>query len=441
MDLPIAFPQNSKFQNLKKFQSSPVLYMEEAVEQFGAPVDLNLPMGDFVVTNSPKHAHQILVTQQEKYQKSKGYREIARVLGNGLLTADGEQWHKQRKALQPSFHKTDLRKLLPAVWKTGEAFLKDQSDSSSLDLSEEMGRLTLNVLLNSLINYQDEQLKEKMIADVVFSQEFITNRIRSPFKVPVWVPTKQNRKYHKMMKEVNGLIKKCIQERQQLDQDKFNDILTVLMQNHDADAEFIKIRDELMTFFIAGHETSALGLAWGFHMLAWHPEVQQKLYDEVRVIQKLEDIDLVNFSNVRYLQLTVKEILRKYPPIWNIVRMAKEDDKLDGYTISKGKQVMMNIYLIHNNGEYWDSPDNFNPERFEELSLKDKLQYMPFGAGPRFCIGNNFAIFEMMILLLQLVRAFELIPLTQKDTGFNPLLTLRPDQPLMVKLKARDTVS
>ncbi|GAA0894167.1 hypothetical protein GCM10009122_38470 [Fulvivirga kasyanovii] len=437
MDLPIAFPENSKFQNLKKFQGSPVLYMQEAVEKFGAPVDLNLPMGDFVVTNSPKHAHRILATHQDRYQKSKGYREIARVLGHGLLTADGEQWHQQRKALQPSFHKNDLRKLLPSVWNTGTSFIHGLQPNTTLDLSEEMGRLTLNVLLNSLINYQDEVLKEKMIADVVFSQEFITNRIRSPFKVPVWVPTKQNRRYHTMMKEVNDLIRKCVRDRQQAGQDKFNDILTVLMQHHDPDAEFMKIRDELMTFFIAGHETSALGLAWGFHMLAHHPEVQQKLYDEVKGIEKLEDIDLINFSNTEYLQLTVKEVLRRHPPIWNIVRMAREEDELDGYRIAKGKQVMLNIYLIHNNNEYWDAPESFNPERFKALSLKDKLQYMPFGAGPRFCIGNNFAIFEMMILMLQLVKAFELIPLTDKNVGFNPLLTLRPEQPLNVQLKAR----
>ena len=192
-----------------------------------------------------------------------------------------------------------------------------------------MGRLTLTVLLNSLINYQDEQLKEKMIADVVFSQEFITNRIRSPFKVPVWVPTKQNRKYHRMMKEVNELIRKCVHDRQQLDRDGYNDILTVLMQHHDTDSKFMKIRDELMTFFIAGHETSALGLSWGFHMLAHHPEIQQKLYDEVKEIDKLDDIDLLNFSNTEYLQLTIKEVLRRYPPIWNIVRMAKEDDELE----------------------------------------------------------------------------------------------------------------
>jgi len=437
MNLPKAFPDNSKFQNLKKFKASPVLYMEEAVEKYGAPVDLNLPMGEFVVINDPEHAHHVLNTNHQKYGKSKGYKEIARVLGEGLLTAEGDVWHENRKALQPSFHKTELRKLLPAVWNTGEAFISKQERDSVLSLDQSMGHLTLTVLLNSLINYQNEELKERMIANVVFSQEFIVNRIRTPFKVPVWIPVKENRKYHQMMKEVDGLIKKCVVERRQVNEEDVHDILSVLMDNHDADKDFQKIRDELMTFFIAGHETSALAMTWGLHLLAHHPGIQQKLYEEVADIKNLDDIDLMNFSNVQYLQLVVKEVLRIYPPIWNIVRMAKEDDQLGEFDLPKGKQVMTNIYLIHRNKEYWTEPEKFDPDRFKNPDFKHKLQYMPFGAGPRFCIGNNFALFEIMILMIQFVRSFELIPETDREIGYNPLLTLRPDRDVKLKLRKR----
>ncbi|MFA0961167.1 cytochrome P450 [Roseivirga sp. BDSF3-8] len=436
MKLPLAFPDNARFANLKKFQASPVDYMKEAVKSFGAPVDLNLPMGDFVLTDEPGHAHHVLNTAKDKYRKSKGYKEIARVLGNGLLTAEGEQWHSQRKALQPSFHKNELRALLPAIWDTGADFVKELQDSEHLALEKQMGYLTLTVLLNSLIHYQDEELKDRMISNIVFSQEFIVNRIRSPFKLPTWVPTRNHRRYHNMMRDVNAILHRCVQERKTTG-DAVQDILTVLMKQHDPDREFYRIRDELLTFFVAGHETSALALSWGLHLLAHHPDIQQRLYEEVKALDSLDKMDLMNFSNLDYLQLVVKEILRIYPPIWNIVRLATEDDELGGYHLPKGKQVMCNIYLLHHNAAYWDQPDVFNPERFRNLTPKHKLQYMPFGGGPRFCIGNNFALFEIMILLSQVVREWQVLPLSRLHPGFNPLLTLRPDEALQVQMVKR----
>lgn len=438
MDLPKAFPENSKFQNLKKFKPSPILYMQEAAEKYGSPVDLNLPMGKFVLVSDPEQAYHVLVKNHDKYQKSKGYREIARVLGNGLLTAEGEQWQNQRKALQPSFHKIELRKLVPAIWNTTEQYL-NTLDNNTLRLDSELSGLTLTILLNSLINLYDEDLVKKMSDHIMFGQDFIVNRIRSPFKWPVWVPTKENRHYHRMMQEANDLIQKSVTERKKANAEEIDDILKVLMSAYDVDAEFLKIRDELLTFLIAGHETSALGITWTLHLLAHHPEIQKKLHEEVQKINGIEDIDLMNFSNLSYTQKVIKESLRYYPPIWNIVRRATKEDEIGGYHIPSGKQLMLNIQLIHKNQNYWENPEIFDPERFSKSSneLKHKFQYIPFGAGSRFCIGNNFAIYEMIVLLVQFVRKFEIKPKTVKDIGFNPLLTLRPDQPVEVELIAR----
>lgn len=437
MKPPKAFPENSKFQNLKKFQVSPIEYMKEAASIYGSPVDLNLPIGKFALISDPAQAQHILANNHENYTKSNGYKQVALVLGNGLLTAEGEEWHRNRKMLQPSFHKKELRKLLPAVWKTGEQYLSGLIANQDLRLDTEMNGLTLTILLNSLIHSSDEEILTKMSDQVNFGQNFIVNRIRSPFKWPLWIPTKNHRRYHAMMKDSNVLIQRTIEERIEVGGKEIEDLLAVLLSNLDADKDFIQIRDEILTFLVAGHETSSLGMTWTLHLLAHHPDIQNRLFDEVENLGHLEDMDLMNFSNLKYTSQVIKESMRMYPPIWNIVRKAKAEDHIGGFEIEAGYQLMNSIYELHHHPEYWDKPEEFNPDRFETYDFKHKFQYIPFGGGPRFCIGNNFAIFEMTILLVQFVRKFQLEPLSPKEIGFNPLLTLRPGQVVNIRLKSR----
>ncbi|WP_421878999.1 cytochrome P450 [Marinoscillum sp.] len=436
-NLPKAFPGNFTFRNLKQFQQNPLQYMKEAVGECGSPVDLHLPMGDFVVLNDPEQFAEVFTKERTHYTKSRGYQEIAHVLGNGLLTAEGEEWHEQRRALQPSFHKNELRKLLPSVWETAEAYLHGMTDGQSLRLDTEMSGLTMTILLNSLIKYQDQQMVAKMSEHIVFGQDFIVNRIRSPFKWPLWLPTTTNRRYHRMMKEANDLIQVCVDERK-VDATSVEDLLSVLMDYYDPDEQFLEIRNQLLTFLVAGHETSAIAMTWTLHSLAHHPSIQDKVYQEVKGLRCLDDLDVMNFSNLTYTAQVIKESLRFYPPIWNIVRLVKKADEVGGVAIPAGKQVMLNIYLMHHNEHYWDNPDSFDPDRFQDYAaMKHKMQYLPFGGGGRFCIGNNFALYEIMILLVKFVQQYEIIPQSPKDVPFNPLLTLRPKDAVEVELRKR----
>lgn len=439
MHLPKAFPEKGKLKNLRSFQQDPLDYMERAVSLLGSPVDLNLPMGDFVIVNDPEQFATVFIREQEYYRKSKGYKEIALVLGNGLLTAEGEEWHEQRKALQPSFHQTALRKILPSVWETAETYVKGLSDTTTFRLDTEMSGLTMTILLNSLIRYQDEEMVTKMSEHILFGQDFIVNRIRTPLKWPVWVPTKTNRQYHRMMQEANDLIQRCVDERKAMPSQDINDLLSVLMSHYDPDEGFLEIRNQLLTFLVAGHETSAIAMIWTLHLLAHHPQIQQRLYEEVSHIDQLEDIDLMNFSGLDYTQQVIKESLRYYPPIWNIVRRAVKENEVGGCHIPVGKQLMLNIYLLHHNHNFWKDPEVFDPERFKKGNdtLKHKFQYLPFGGGGRFCIGNNFALYEIMILLIQFVRRYEILPKSERHPGFNPLLTLRPKSAVEVELVKR----
>lgn len=434
--LPKANPENSPFKNLKPFQKNPVAYMQSAVEAQGSPVDLNLPMGDFVVLNDPEQFAEVFAAERTHYTKSRGYKEIALVLGKGLLTAEGEEWHEQRKALQPSFHQKELRKLLPSIWETGARFTSKLCEEQVLRLDEEMSGLTMTILLNSLIKYQDEQMVTKMSEHILFGQDFIVDRIRSPFKWPVWVPTKTNKQYHRMMQEANDIIQGCVDNRK-LETEKVDDLLNVLMEFYDADEQFIDIRNQLLTLLVAGHETSAIAMTWTLHLLAHHPEIQERLYQEIKDIKSFEDMDVMNFSNTTYLQQVIKESLRYYPPIWNIVRLAQKDHQVGGVDIKAGKQLMLNIFLMHRNEAYWSDANVFNPDRFDKPEFKHKQQYLPFGGGGRFCIGNNFALYEIMILLIQFVRDFEILPNSPEFIDFNPLLTLRPKDAVNVTLKRR----
>lgn len=412
--------------------------MEKATKQVGSPADLHLPMGDFVLLNDPNQFSEVFLNEKEYYQKSRGYKEIAHVLGNGLLTAEGEEWHQQRKMLQPSFHKTELRKLLPAIWHTGEHYLESIQDGQSLRLDTEMSGLTMTVLMNSLIHYQNEALIRKMGQHIIFSQEFIVKRIRTPFKWPLWVPTKKNKGYHQMMRETNELIQEFVDSRM-VDQNKIEDILTVLMANYDPEKEFEQIRNQLLTLFIAGHETSAIALTWTLHLLGHYPKVQQQVYEEIKSIHTLEDIDLMNYARLEYTHRVIKESLRYYPPIWNVVRRAIKPHQVGGFDIPTGKQLMLNVYLLHRNEQHWEQPEVFDPERFtpEKMRAFHKFQYLPFGGGGRFCIGNNFAMYEILLLLIQFIRSFEIKPLSPEKVPFNPLLTLRPKTAIKVQLMKR----
>ncbi|MDW3195084.1 MAG: cytochrome P450 [Cytophagales bacterium] len=438
MSLPKAFPDQGIFKNLKIFQLDPIGYMEKAIRKGGSPVDLHLPMGDFVLLNDPNQFSEVFLNERENYQKSRGYKEIAHVLGNGLLTAEGEEWHLQRKMLQPSFHKTELRKLIPAIWHTGEHYLESIKNGQSLRLDTEMSGLTLTVLMNSLIHYQHEELIQKMGQHIVFSQEFIVNRIRTPFKWPLWIPTRDNKGYHQMMRETNELIQQCVDSRK-ADPNKIEDILTVLMEQYDPEREFVQIRNQLLTLLIAGHETSAIALTWTMHLLGHHPEIQRKVFEEVKKIQALADIDLMNYTGLEYTHKVIKESLRYYPPIWNVVRRAIKPHRVGGFEIQKGKQLMLNVYLLHRNEQYWERPEVFDPERFTHEKMREfhKFQYLPFGGGGRFCIGNNFAMYEILLLLTQFVRSFEIKSLSPEKVPFNPLLTLRPKETIEVKLIKR----
>lgn len=440
MDLPKAFPKNHSFKNLKTFRKDPLAYMQLAAKNHGTPVDLHLPMGDFVILDNADQFAEVFKDERTHYAKSRGYKEIALVLGNGLLTAEGETWRQQRKALQPSFHKNELRQLLPYIWDTGQGYVNALKGEEKIRLDTEMSGLTMTILLNSLIKYQDSRLVERMSQHIHFGQDFIVDRIRSPFKWPVWIPTATNRKYHHMMEEANELIQKCVDDRKAYPE-QVGDLLDVLMDTYHPDEQFSEIRNQLLTFLVAGHETSAIAMTWTLHSLAHHPEIQEKVYQEVKSLGTLSDLDVMDFSNTTYTQQVIKESLRYYPPIWNVVRRAIKDHEIAGHHIPKGKQLMLNIYLLHHNEKYWHNPDSFMPERFEKgHELSHKLQYMPFGGGGRFCIGNNFAIYEIMLLLIQFVRHYEFTPCTPKQVPFNPLLTLRPAIPVEVGLKPRGAV-
>ncbi len=435
MQPPKAFPSKNKFSNLRSFQKNALGYMDQAIKEQGSPVDLNLPMGDFVLVNDPDQFAKVFADERDFYRKSKGYREIALVLGNGLLTAEGEEWREQRRALQPSFHKSELRKLLPAIWQTGEDYIQSIKTGSTIRLDTEMSGLTMSILLNSLIKYQSDEMISKMSEHIMFGQDFIVNRIRSPFKWPVWIPTKTNRQYHRMMRDANDIIQTCVNDYR-VNTHKVEDLLTTLIEFYDPDEGFIEIRNQLLTFLVAGHETSAIAMTWTLHLLAHHPDIQQRLYEEVRGFGNLEDMDVMDYSGLEFTQQVIKESLRYYPPIWNIVRRAIKTHSLGDYDIKPGKQVMLNIYLMHHNHEYWNNPESYSPERFKPDSFKSlhNFQYLPFGGGNRFCIGNNFALYEILLLLVQFVRNFEILPRSAKTVPFNPLLTLRPKDPVEVKL-------
>lgn len=427
---------------LGEIQDDPLATLSRAAA-LGDLVELDVPWKRVWLVNSPALAEEVLITKQKRYGKiTRGYAVMRRLLlGNGLLTADGDFWLKQRRTAQPAFHRDRIKgfgeTMVALSEACADAWAPFADAGAAFDLHAEMMALTLRIatvtLLSKDVTHGEAAAVGTALTEVV---EQLIWRTTRPWSLPLVIPTPANRRFKDARDTLDAIVNAIIDER--LAGEQQADLLGMLIEARDPDTgegmSKQQLRDEVMTMFLAGHETTANALSWTFWLLARHPEIAAKVEAEVDTIAGRPTFEDV--PKLGYLSAVLKESLRLYPPAWLVARGALEDDVLGSQPIEKGTFVFVSPYLLHRREKDWHDADAFRPERWLEPSERHRLAYLPFIAGPRKCIGDTFALMEATLVIAVLLQRYRFVDAPNVVTP-DPVVTLRPKHGLPVRIARR----
>jgi len=416
----------------ERIRKNPIPFHKEFFDKFGDTFSLRIGRGKHVILSRDNDvALHILQQQQKSYQKSELQTKfISKYLGHGLLTVNGDFWLRQRRLIQPAFHKQQMNQLTGNMQQTILWELKDLPQDQAVALFPVMNQLAFNVVAKSLFRLSADDLKMDRLKVIISEvQEFLIKEIRTPYKAWWYKLSGQVKKHQHMALETDAIIREIIEQRLQSGS-KPGDLLDMLLDTRYEDTgepmATQQLIDEIKILFIAGHETTANALTFTLHLLGNHPEIQQKVFEEVTAIASQTPNVVEQLQQMTYTNAVINESMRLYPPAWITDRENIVDDTLLGYSIQKGTLIGVSFYELHRNPKYWENPERFNPERFLGAQRKQSMQYFyPFGAGPRMCIGMGFAMYEMGLALSYLVGKYY-IKSSSPTVQFNPLITLKP---------------
>lgn len=427
------------FGHYKLFKKDPLKLLLTASEECGDIFMLRVLTKKIYFINHPDLVEYILQTNYKNYTKTPN-TPLRIVVGNGIFTSDGEEWVKRRKLYQPSLNRSSVQSYTSDVVECTEQMLGEFSDRSKpINFSRQMTKLTISILSEALFSTNivlDTNLWEDMDTIMKWVGE---RRLRRPFFVPASWPTKKNNKFRGALKRLDQVIYQIIENKKQ---ESFgsNDLVSRFMNPEEDDQWEMspkELRDEVMSIFLAGHETSANVLSWTFYQLATHPEVQQKIFDEVNTLGE-KALTFKDLNSLQYTTQVLNETMRLFPPIWHFGRSNIQIDKIGGYTIPKRTYLRISPITIQRRQDYWKNPESFNPDRFAENKSKGQTPFthIPFGAGPRMCPGRNFAMMEMVLIVAMVVRKFKLSYKGEK-IEMAPLLTLRTNKDVLLDITIR----
>ncbi len=415
-------------------------------ERYGDFVKLDgLPGISWYLVARASAIEHILVTHQNRYRKPDVFNKtLGLLVGSGLIVNEGESWLKQRRLMQPAFHRERLSALANCMIESTKQLVEQWhklEDGSEVDIAAEMSNLTLTIAGKTLFGLDLRDKAELFGASLRQALGHVSKKMNNPFTYPEWLPTEENRKFKSARSNLYQVVDEIIATRRKAAGDR-GDLLSMLMAAQDetsgAQMSDTQLRDEVITLLVAGHDTVAAALAWLYYLVGCNTEVQEKLQAELQS-QVNETLTLEDLPKLSYTRLVIDEALRLYPPAWGQPREAIEDDQIDGYFVPKGRIIAVSQFLAQRHPDYWNEPLKFHPERFlaEDALAKErpKFAYFPFGGGSRMCIGNNFALMEAQIIVALISQTFTIELATNQTIKPDPTFTLRPDGPVRVTLK------
>ena len=394
------------------------------------------PNKEIAFTRNARLIKHLLQTQHKKYHKSTlQTQDLAKYIGHGILTSNGEHWRVHRRMVQPAFHKKKLSNLMGTILAAVKTEINHIEPNKNLDVHSLMSNLAFQVVAKSLFSNEDIQEEMGRLQNITESnQRMLIKEMRQPY-LKWWFQWNGSLKnHHQLADEGRDILHRLIEERRISPIEK-DDLLDMLLQAKYEDGTSMskdQLIDEVLILFTAGHETTANALSFLLFLLAKNPGIQEKAFEEISGISLDGEDILIKITSLTYIQKCIEEALRMYPPAYIIDRVAIEDDEFEGMAIPKDTTILMSIYELHRSADFWIEPNTFNPDRFDASKKKEYQEYYyPFGAGPRMCVGNNFAMYEMMLTVAVVLSKYK-ISTEMLQVTINPLISLKPAE---VKLK------
>ncbi|MGI6185714.1 MAG: cytochrome P450 [Brevibacillus sp.] len=425
--------------HLLAFRRDPLGFLQRAAEQHGDVVHFRFgPSRHMYLLTNPEHIKEVLVTKQAHFRKAKGLQVARAVVGDGILTSEGQKHMRQRRLMQPAFRRERIAAYADVMVRQGLAMMDRWKDGDIRDVHQDMMKVTLAIITETMFGKGLTEGVEKIGRAIEIGLQYVSNKASAIIDIPLGVPTPQNQKFQEAAKTLDKTIYEIIEERRRNGGEGRNDLLAMLLAARDE--EDGQVRDEVMTIFVAGHETTANTMSWIWYLLATHPEAERKLWTELDEVlggrlPTAEDVPRLVYTNQ-----IISETLRLYPAAWVINREVVDEVEIGGHVYRPGETLMMSQYVMHRSSRYFDNPDQFIPERFGGDLLKriPAFAYFPFGGGPRICIGNNFALMEAALLLATIAQRFRLrLAEPGQRVEPEPLVTLRPKNGLKMRLEVR----
>jgi enediyne biosynthesis protein E7 len=437
-------PRTATFGLLNKLLRDRLGLMSSAAQTYGDAVRMAIGPKTLYFFNHPDYAKHVLADNAANYHKGIGLAQAKRALGDGLLTSEGELWRKQRRTIQPAFQAKRIAQQAGAVVEESArlvARLRTLAGTGPVDLTRELTGLTLGVLGRTLL---DEDLGGH--ASISHSFEAVQDQAMFDMvtigAVPSWLPLPRQVRFRRARADLQRVVDDLVAVRDASAGPSRDDVLSRLIESvrQEADPKVgrLRMRDELTTLLLAGHETTASTLGWSFYLIDRHPEVVRRLHEEA--VDVLGDRDPVyeDLQRLKYTAMVVEEAMRLYPPVWMLSRIAQEPDEIGGYPVPAGADVVICPYTMHRHPGLWPDPERFDPERFDpdRPSGRARYAYIPFGAGPRFCVGNNLGMMEATFVIAMVMRELRLELVPGYPVVAEPMLSLRVRGGLSVTVRS-----
>jgi cytochrome P450 len=415
----------------------------ERCRQYGDVVRLRFFYLTAYFLYHPDDIEYVLATNPKNFIKARSLRTpfFRRLVGNGLLTSEGEVWKRQRRLAQPAFHRQRISNYADVMVQYTERTIAGWKSGEIRDIHRDMMRLTLEIVVKTLFNADVSSDAEK-VGDVLAEMvKPFASQATLKWILDNRLPTPTHRRFEKAARQIDEIVYRIISERRQSTRDE-GDLLSMLIAAHDDDGSGMsnrQLRDEVMTLFLAGHETTALTLSWAWYLLARHPQVQNKFHEELKSILDGRAPSAADLPRLRFTEMIAKESMRLYPPAYGVGREVVSDCAIGGYRIPRKSQVFMFTWALHRDPRYFKDPNTFRPERWEEDSINNlpKYAYFPFGGGPRACIGSYFAMMEIVLVLATIAQRFHFSPVSDEPVALMPAMSLRPKGAINLKLQSR----
>jgi cytochrome P450 len=418
-------------------------FYSRCAKEYGDVVRLRYLHVPICLLMHPREIEYVLVTNASNFTKSADYRALARVLGNGLLTNEGKSWQRQRGLIQPAFRRENILTYAPVMTRAASRLFASWTSGESRDVHEDMMAVTLEIVAQCLFGAEITGVAERVgKAMQVVTDRFIAEASQAlllPFDLPDFLAPARRQAVSGLNKIINGIIR----DRRASNRPR-GDLLDMLLQVRDSEGRPMsdaQLRDEVMTLFLAGHETTAIALAWTCFLLAENPQIEAKLVAELRTVLGEREPTVEDLIHLRYTEMILKESMRLYPAVWGIGRRAVADCEIGGYLVQAGTNIFIFQSLTQRDPRFFSNPEVFDPERWREdpvrLGKIPRFAYFPFGGGPRVCVGASFAMLEATLLLAMVQQKFQLRLVPGHPIQPIASVTLRPKHGIRVTVHRR----